>query len=508
MVNRLSRNGRWRALLPRVVAAAVLVSAAGCGSSGGATGTTMDRYYGQQVEWGSCQGFSPAEAKLTKAGMQCARVTVPIDYQKLDGATAQIAISRLPATGARVASMLTNPGGPGGLGLTLPLMFAKAEVAQRFDVIGVDVRGLGASTPKVVCRTDAEYQAERTELTADHTPAGIARIETREQALVANCVQRTGLEFLGHVGTADVARDFDVIRAALGDEKLTFFGASYGSRLGSTIAELYPARVRAMVLDGGVDPAQDMVDDVTFLTGFQHAFDAYATDCAQAADCPVGTDPAQATQRFRALVNPLIEHPVPAVDDRELGYNDAVQAVTMSMYNPAGRAGITKGLTELTHGRGDTLLKIADAVSSPGFVDHDLHMAVLCGEETRMTDRTAAADRDHRVRTAAPIFDDGHGTDQAPLDRCAFWPLPVFAQPHAPVVTGLPKVVVVGTTGDPATPYVGGVNLARALGATMVTYEGVQHGVFGQGKDCIDGPVTRYLIDLTPPAEGIRCSAS
>ncbi|WP_067720641.1 alpha/beta hydrolase [Nocardia yamanashiensis] len=491
----------------RITVAGVLLAAAGCATTETITEGSLDQYYQQTVQWGSCAGFS-SEKELSAAGMQCAKVTVPLDYAKLDGDTAQIAISKLPAGGAKVGSLLTNPGGPGGLGLAFPITLSKTAVAQRFDLIGVDVRGLGSSTPKVVCHTPEETAAERVDLDIDYSPAGIAQTERENQDLVNRCVERTGLDFLAHVGTIDVARDFDVIREALGDEKLNFYGGSYGTRLGSTIAELYPTRVRAMVLDGGIDPNDYMVDPVTYLAGFQRAFEAYAADCVKAADCPVGTDSVRATERFRALVNPLVEHSIPAGDQRTLGYADAVVGAKGALFSSQSWPALTKGLTELSKGRGDILLRLSDVFFDGGAVELDLNQAVLCREDKRITDRAAAADLDHRIRAAAPIFDDGHAPgDQAPLDVCGLWPLPVTGQPHVPDVTGLPQVVVVGVTGDPATPYAGGVKLAQALGASMVTYEGVQHGVFGEGVACVDDPVTRYLVDLTPPPADLHCPA-
>ncbi|MEV0340186.1 alpha/beta hydrolase [Nocardia sp. NPDC050713] len=499
------RDGAAHAV--RALGAAALLTLAACGGSDTAASPDLGRYYDQHVAWGSCADF-PHGAELAAGGLECGRVTVPLDYAEPDGATASIAVSRLPARGERVASLLTNPGGPGSPGIVMPLMFAKSEVAQRFDVIGVDVRGLGASTPKVVCLTPEEYQAERNELDVDYSPEGIAQTERENRDYVAKCVQRTGVDVLANVGTRDVARDFDVIRAALGDEKLTYYGGSYGTRLGSTFAEMFPDRVRAMVLDGGVDPATDMVDAVVFSRGFQQAFDAYAAECAKAPDCPLGTDPARATAAFHALVLPLIDRPAATADPRGLGYRDALSAVANSLYNPAGWPGITEGLKELADGRGDALLAFADVIASPSIVERDLQQAVFCLEEKRVTDRAEAAELDRRTRSAAPIFDDGRGTGQAPLGVCAFWPVPTNSQPHVPSVSNLPKVVVVSVTGDPATPHEGGKNLARALGASLVTYEGVQHGVFGQGVACVDEPVSRYLIDLTPPPEGLVCRSA
>ncbi|WP_378737470.1 alpha/beta hydrolase [Nocardia brasiliensis] len=499
MFSRLSGNSRSpRASVRLGVVAAVLLGA-GAGQAHAAPSPTLDRYYKQSVAWESCDGYAGG-AGLGAAGIECARVTVPIDYDRPDGATARIAISRLRATGDRVASVLTNPGGPGGPGLGLPRQLAeKSALAERFDVIGIDVRGLGASTPKVECLTEEEFQAERQDLDVDMSPAGIAQTELEFANYAAKCVQRTGLELLGHVGTREVVRDFDVIRAVLGDEKLTYFGGSYGSKLGAAIAETFPDRVRAMVLDAALDPTADVLDPMRAAVGFQQAFDAYAVDCAKDSSCPLGAD---ANAGLRKLINPLMDHPAATNDPRGLGYPDALSAVTTLLYSAELWPVLTQGLVELARGRGDTFLTVADKVN--GAVDRDLHQAVLCLDGVRSTDRAAAAETDRRVREAAPAFDDGRATGLAPLGVCAFWPVPPTSQPHVPVVPGLPKTVVVATTGDPATPYTGGRNLARFLDATLITYKGFQHGAALQGVSCIDGPILKYLIDLEPPAD-ITC---
>ncbi|WP_336082112.1 alpha/beta hydrolase [Nocardia sp. SSK8] len=487
--------------------AGLVLAGTGCMGTDREPADGLDKYYGQKPDWGSCAEFEGGDA-IVESGFECARILVPLDYADPDGRTALIAISRRPADGDKVGSLLSNPGGPGAPGLGFLAAFAAHPIAERFDLIGVDVRGLGASTPKVVCSTEAEFQAQRGDLDNDFSPAGIAETEREHRDYIARCVERTGLDVLAHVGTAEVARDFDIIRAVLGDAKLNYFGGSYGSRLGSTLAEMFPDRIRAMVLDGGIDPAAPMIDPVSFSAGFQRAFEAYAADCATRADCPVGTDPAGATEALRALINPLVDRPAATTDPRGLRYPDALSALTNSLYSPLAWPGITEGLAELTRGRGDVLLAIADRMASAGIVERDLQAAVLCLEEPRVTDRAVAADLDRRTRAAAPIFDDGRATGQAPLDVCAFWPVPTATQPHTPEVAGLPPVVVVSTTGDPATPHPGGVALARALNATLITYEGVQHGVVGQGVACVDEPVLRYLVELTPPPADLRCTAA
>ncbi|PXX66422.1 alpha/beta hydrolase family protein [Nocardia tenerifensis] len=492
-------------LLPAVVAALALLTTA-CAEDKAPAGPpppTLDRYYQQTLAWGSCDGYQGG-AELGAAGLECARVTVPIDYGNPDGDTGRIALSRLRAAGKRVASLLTNPGGPGAPGLDLPLALAKSPVAERFDLIGMDVRGLGASTPHVTCRTAAEFETGQRVLGRTDPLVEIDQIEEENEEYANSCARRTGLTLLGHVGTVDVARDMDVVRAALGEQKLTYFGGSYGTRLGSTYAELFPDRVRAMVLDAPVDPTTNISDPVITAAGFQRAFDAYAADCAKSPDCPLGTDPAKASEKYRALVKPLIQQPISTADRRKLDYGAVTTATIASLYHPASWPGLTRGLTELARGHGEALL--GDAGVYEDASSDEVHRAVLCLEEVRVTDRAVATDIDRRSRTAAPAFDDGLPGSAAPLDACAFWPVPPTAQPHVPHVAGLPKLVVVAVTGDPATPYPGGVSLAKTLGASLITYEGTQHGAAFEGIACVDEPVLKYLVDLTPPAEGLRCS--
>ncbi|MEU7143078.1 alpha/beta hydrolase [Nocardia sp. NPDC046473] len=493
---------KLRTPLPVVIAAVALLVTA-CASDTDPVkpaAPTLDRYYQQTLAWGSCDGYQGG-GELGAAGIECARVLVPIDYGKPDGDTARIAISRLRATGTRVASLLTNPGGPGAPGLNLPLALAKSPVAERLDLIGMDVRGLGASTPHVTCRSATEFETSQRVLGRTDPLAEIDQVEQENEDYANSCARRTGLTLLAHVGTVDVARDMDVVRAALGEQKLTYFGGSYGTRLGSTYAEMFPDRVRAMVLDAPVDPTTNIGDEVITAAGFQQAFDAYATDCAKAPDCPLGTDPKKANENYRALVSPLIQHPI-----RGLDYSAVTTATIASLYRPSLWPDLTKGLSELAKGRGDALR--GDATTYEDASSDDVHRAVLCLEEVRVTDRAVAADIVRRSRAAAPAFDDamGKANTSAPLDACAFWPVPPTAQPHVPKVVGLPKVVVVAATGDPATPYPGGVTLAKTLGAALITYEGTQHGAAFEGIACVDRPIVQYLIDLTPPAEGLRCT--
>ncbi len=479
----------------------------------------LQRFYAQKLSWGPCKPFAGTVgdvAAFAAATLQCTRLQVPLDYAKPDGPTASVAVLRQKATGpGRIGSLLFNPGGPGasGMGMVAALapQLADSPLGQRFDLVGFDPRGVGASTPAIDCLTDAEWVAERADLDVDPSPAGVAQTEAENKQYAQRCEQRSGGdEVLANVGTRDAARDMDVLRAALGDPQLTFLGYSYGTFLGTLYAEQFPRNVRAMVLDGAVDPTQSAADrNVDQYAGFQHAFDAYAADCTKDAICPLGRDPAQATAIYQRLVRPLIAKPL-AVGDRTLSYNDAITGTFYALYLQDMWPALTAALDELRRGDGRVLLSLADLYDERGPDGHytntqEAFNAILCEDQERTTDRAAAADANRRADAAAPFADPGLGAVGA-LDMCAFWPVPPTTQAHTPRVAGLVPTLVVSTTGDPATPYQDGVNLAHELGGRLLTFVGTQHTASLHGDPCIDNAVTAYLVGGTLPPEGTRCA--
>lgn len=488
------------------------------GAATGAVPAGLEQFYAQAAEWGPCADYAltPTDAEAyADPALECARVTVPLDYADPDGETATVALLRVPASGAAIGSLLVNPGGPGGSGMSLAVGLAGAvagtELGERFDLVGFDPRGIGASTPAVDCTTDAEADAERAELDVDVSAAGIAETEAEAAAFAERCAERVGAGVLAHVGTVEVVQDMDVLRSVLGDEQLSYLGFSYGTRLGSSYAERFPGNVRALVLDGALDPTATPTEElVGQAEGFQSAFDAYATDCASTPTCPLGTDPAGAVAAYRALVDPLIEAAAPTAQGRELSYDDAITGTIQALYSPELWPALTGGLAELQAGRGDTLLLLADLYSGrqpDGSYSNqdDAFTAVRCVDDPPVTDRAEVNAVDTAYRAAAPFLDDGLGTGMAPLDVCAFWPVDNSGTPHTPEVDGLPQTLVVSTTGDPATPYQAGVDLAAQLGARLLTFTGDQHTVALGGVACVDDIVTRYLIDLELPAADATC---
>ncbi|MGH3565431.1 MAG: alpha/beta hydrolase [Pseudonocardia sp.] len=516
---------RHRTLACTAVACSVLVAIAACTSvrSGPAVPTGpapgLERYYAQALTWGPCASFATAEgdrAAFADPQYDCTRLEVPLDYAAPEGRTAQLAVARLKAQGQKIGSLLTNPGGPGvsGTSRLVSSIGANAQagpLGQRFDLIGFDPRGVGASTPTIDCRNNAEWDAERADLDIDPSPAGVAQTEAEERRFVEQCVQRSGgVEVIANVGTRDAARDIDILRAALGDEKLTYLGYSYGTRLGSVYAETFPQNVRALVLDGAVDPTQTTADrTVAQNAGFQQAFDAYAADCAKQPACPLGADPAQATAAFQALTRPLIDAPAPTRDGRMLSYSDVIDGTVLTLYLSEYWPILSRGLAELASGDGTAMIRLADL-----YIDRDpsgsyanlleAFVVIDCVDEERITDRAEVADLIRRASAAAPFRDDGRGVVAA-LDACAFWPVPPTSEPHVPDVEGLPRTLVISVTGDPATPYQAGVDLAEALGGALLSVEGNQHTAALRGNACVDGIVTDYLVDLRLPEGEARC---
>ena len=481
----------------------------------------LERYYGQPLDWGPCAPYAQTEsdrASFADPGLECARLEVPLDYADPQGEVITLGVLRSPAAdpAQKIGSLQLNPGGPGASGMSTVASLAgslrNSELGARFDIIGFDPRGVGASEPPVRCLTDQERDARRLDSDADTSPRGVAETEQEERDYARKCAERTNPELLANVGTREVAKDMDVLRSALGDEKLTFLGYSYGTRIGAEYAEQFSGNVRAMVLDGPIEPGQSAVDQLVAQgAGFQRAFDDFAAWCAARQQCSLGHDPKAAVAQFQQITRPLVEHPARAGDGRQLSYTDATMGAIQALYAPSLWEQLDSGLAELRQGSGRTLLALADSYfnrdQNGRYANtNDAFDAVHCVDDQRVMDPEQRREADRRYREAAPFLDDGNPPSAA-RDMCAFWPVPVTGDPTEPNVDHLPPVLVISTTGDPATPYEAGVKLAEALHAHLLTYEGTQHTVFLQGVTCVDDVGTRYLVDLALPADGARCAA-
>jgi pimeloyl-ACP methyl ester carboxylesterase len=340
----------------------------------------------------------------------------------------------------------------------------------------------------------------------------VAHIEELHQKFAAECLDRMGADFLANMGTAAAARDMDVVRAALGEDRINYVGFSYGTQLGSAYADRYPDRVRAMVLDGAVDPSLDPISQsINQIAGFQRAFDKYAADCAESAGCPLGADPGQFVSRYQQLVDPLVTRPAAASDPRGLGYQDAITGTVSALYSPRYWTYLTSGLLGLQRGTDPIdLLSLADDYQQRDKDGHyknrqDAFTAVRCLDAVYPTDPAVWAEADKRAREAAPFLSYGAFTGYAPRDVCAMWPVPPTSMVGPATSPGPGKVVVVSTTGDPATPYQAGVDLAGQMGASLISFAGIQHTVVFNGDACVDTAVVKFLVGSVVPPVGLRC---
>ncbi|MGQ0482702.1 MAG: alpha/beta hydrolase [Pseudonocardia sp.] len=526
-------RGPRRYLLVLAALVAVAAPTVACSNSGVNAGTAVGpvpadelrRFYAQQLQWSGCESFALSEedqSTFADPKFDCAYLEVPVDYTAPTGRTAQIAVLRQKASqpAQKIGSLLINPGGPGASGIEAATgvggQIAGGTLGQRFDLIGFDPRGVGASKPPIQCFTPAERDADRLDVDFDRSPEGVARQEGKSKDYAAKCEQRSGRDLLANAGTRDVVKDMDVLRSALGDEKLTYLGYSYGTRIGYTYAEAFPQNVRALVLDGALDPDQKLIDRaVAQAEGFQNSFNNFAAACTKQPGCPLGQnpDPKATTAAFRALVEPLEKKAVPLASGRQLSYNDAMTGVIQALYSEQLWEPLQRGLVELQRGQGRILMLLADLYEGrqqDGTYEFtlDAFASIGCVDDVPITDQAEILEADRRARLVAPFRDDGNGPDPV-RDPCAFWPVKNTGEPHTPKVSGLPQVLVVSVTNDPATPYQAGVNLAKALNAKLLTVEGNQHTVALQGQTCVDDFVTKYLVDPSAlPPDGARCKVT
>lgn len=490
--------------------------------SGSAPAPELVPFYDQQVRFEPCLPYAQTELDqklFADPRFDCARVQVPVDYADPEGPRGEIALLRVKARGEKIGSLLVDPGGPGNSGMNFVSLYAgdvlgqaltKGPAGERFDVVGFDPRGVGASTPRADCYTDAEYDRSMGFLT---NPLPNITSEQQAQEVAQRCEEASGGRLaLVNFGSSTVVRDMDVMRAALGDEKLSYLGYSYGTELGAMYAEAFPQNVRAIALDGAVDPELTAAEfRLSQYTGFQTAFEGMATACAAIADCPLGTDPERATEAFHAIVHPLLDRPAPTADGRGLTYDDAVAGVMANLYSDTGFPVAITGLTELVAGRGDTLQASRDQFlfrddRGRYGVDPDSNVVIRCMDNARRTP-AEQAELTQKIYDVAPFLDSGRPASEM-HSECEAWP----EQPSRPEpwITGdvdVPPTLTISVTGDPATPHQGGINLARTLKGSLLTVDAAQHGVALNGtSECVDVIVSDYLINLkTPPADA-RCT--
>ncbi|MEU1415679.1 alpha/beta hydrolase [Streptomyces sp. NPDC005731] len=512
----MSRFAWWTAA---VTAAALLT---GCG--GGSSGTSDDdakrgsddafsasapatssglpsSLTSQKLDWGRCKG-----ASAPSGDWQCATVKVPLDWSKPGGETIGVALIRSKATGgSRIGSLLFNFGGPGGSGVSIMPSYANAvsKLHERYDLVSWDPRGVGASEG-IRCRSDKAIQAAET---VDTTPDNA----TEETAYLRDaadfgkgCAKAAG-KLLAHVSTADTARDMDLIREVLGDRRMHYFGISYGTELGGVYAHLFPTHIGRFVLDAVVDPTADSVGHAKNQTlGFQRALDDYLKS--------TGQDPKQGSREIADLLKRIDAKPLPTSSGRKLTQTLALTGIVLPLYSKESWPALTIALQSARSGDGSELLRLADSYNERDASGHygtttHSQRVISCLDDKQRPTAQQMKKLLPEFEKISPVFGDFLGWDTA--GWCHDWPVAgEFDHPEVSA-PGAAPVLVVGNTGDPATPYEGAQKMADELGkgvGVLLTWKGEGHGAYGSGSDCVDSAVNAYLLNGTVPTDGKVCS--
>ncbi|MCZ4122728.1 alpha/beta hydrolase [Streptomyces sp. H39-S7] len=449
---------------------------------------------GQHLNWARCT--SPPTART---GYDCAVVKVPLDYRKPDGRTIDVALIRRKATGPndrRIGSLVLNFGGPGVSGVSaLPgFLHQYQPLLDRYDLVSFDPRGVGATIPVRCGKTADDTGYEGADACAEHSGA-----------------------LLPYIGTSQTARDLDLMRYLLGDERLHYFGVSYGTELGAVYAHLYPSHVGRLVLEASVDPTQDHHEEqVAQVKAVQAAFDRFAAHCAaRIRHCPTGDGPQEAARRMARLAERLKNKPAPAGDGIKLDANDLAHAV--SDYLDLGTDGwppLAEALTALIdHNDGRPLSQgaddsgSADHAATPSDNSRAAQTAITCADSSLRPDFERLDQNAARIKAASPVFGAAWSTA---VYLCYGWPFDGERATPQVKADGAAPVLVVGGTGDPITPYSGALHMARALGdgvGVLLTAQEEGHGTYPQNR-CVTEAVDQYLRTGRTPAPGTVCRGS
>ncbi|MFJ7345740.1 alpha/beta hydrolase [Streptomyces sp. NPDC101110] len=449
---------------------------------------------GQHLRWSRCT--SPPNART---GYDCATMKTPLDYRKPDGKKIDVALIRRKATGPstrRIGSLVLNFGGPGVSGVNgLPERLNQyKQLLDRYDLVSFDPRGVGATIPVRCGKTAAGTGYAGPDACAKHSGA-----------------------LLPYIGTSHTARDLDLMRYLLGDERLHYFGVSYGTALGAVYAHLYPKHVGRLVLEAPVDPTEDLSEEqLSQVKAVQAAFDRFAAHCAaRIRHCPTGDGPEEAARRMARLADRLDKRPAPAGGGRNLDADDLAHSVSDHLVRGTdGWSPLTKALTALIdHNDGRPLsngavdMGSADRAAPAPDSSPVARTAITCADSS-LRPGFERLDRDEaRVEAASPVFGAAWSTG---VYLCYDWPFEGERATLQVNADGAAPVLVVGGTGDPTTPYPGARHMARALGdgvGVLLTAEEEGHGTYPQNR-CVKGAVDQYLRTGRTPAPGTVCRGS
>ena len=466
----------------------------------------LEKFYKQKLGWVPCKD---------DAKMQCADVKVPLDYKKPGGKGITVAMAKLPAKGGKpIGSLFINPGGPGESGIDMVSRADKTfskDVMDKYDIIGFDPRGVGSSTP-IDC-IDEREMAEVLDSDFDmETEAGRKARKAQARQIAKGCKEKSG-ELLAHVGTESAARDMDVLRGLVGDEKLNYIGLSYGTQLGGMYADLFPKKVGRMVLDGAANPQQSFLPSTyTQMLSFEKSFERYAERCVKAGNCPLGSSVDAAKKKMRALLDQARVKPFKTSDpNRPLNRSMLHSTVISLLYEDRTWSVFNQAFDQLIRQNdGSLFLKIFDATSSREGDGNkgnraEAYWAINCADYAQESEADYLKYA-KKLKREAPAIGAFSAQDTVAFYMCAELPHHPKSNPGPYRAKGSAPIVVIGTRHDPATPYHWAQALHKTLeNSVLLTWEGDGHLAYRRAGSCIQSPVDKYLLTGEVPKDGLVC---
>ncbi|MXM65230.1 alpha/beta fold hydrolase [Streptomyces sp. HUCO-GS316] len=510
---------------PRLRAAALTATALllACGLTGCGDDSEDEDLTAQKLSWKDCPAPSAAEGGGNPPSplpdgdpWQCATMKAPLDWDEPKGDTIGLALIRARTSGPaseRIGSLIFNFGGPGGSGVTaLPAFGADyARLRTRYDLVSFDPRGVGRSAP-VECEDDQQLDVRfQQDATPDDATERTEYLDSTKQ--FNGACEKNSEKVLPHVRTTDAARDMDLMRQVLGDAKLHYFGISYGTELGGVYAHLFPKNVGRAVFDAVVDPTQNPEQgSLGQARGFQRALDNFAADCtSQVEDCPVGDTAQDVKDRIATLLRDLDRKPIPGIFPRQLTQTAATNGIAQALYSKDFWPYLTEGLEQAYNGDGRVLMALSDAMNGRNENGEysnlvPANIAINCADDKPRYTVGYVERKLPEFRAASPVFGDFLAWGMV---SCTDWAVPGAGDHPDVSAPGSAPILVVGNTGDPATPYEGARKMVDALGEGVgveLTYRGQGHGAYDSGNRCVQDAVNGYLLNGKVPPTGTVCS--
>ena len=454
--------------------------------------TTLAAYYAQELQWKSCY-----------ENYQCTDLLVPIDYTELKTGTFNISVLKYPTTGAKkLGSLIVNPGGPGGSGVdyayAAEYLFTPA-ILGTYDIVGFDPRGVGRSEP-IFCLSDKELDANYASDSKPDNEQEFAQILIESKKFIQQCEEKN--KHLTSFSTANAARDMDILREAVGDKQLNYMGKSYGTFLGTLYAQFFPDKVGNMVLDGAVDPTiSNFHQGLTQAVAFDKAFAAFAADCNTRSNCPLPKEKSAAIDEMKKILSQLSKTP-----NQRLSESLVLLGIASALYDSAtGWPKLRAAIKAVKQGKAGKFLELADdytgRTEDGNYTANEFDSGAII-DCLDFTDSRSVK----QMKEDAKVF-----AEQAPLFGpylaygglvCQYFETPEATQ-VVPTKTANP-IVIIGTTGDPATPYEWAQGLHKSLtNSVLISLTGQGHTGQGRGNKCVDGQVDDFYLTKVAPRERI-----